>query len=111
MECPLNAAIELNFDLNNIYSWAKTWLVDFNAAKTVSLIISKKRSKPHHPVLTLGGTNINEVSHHKHLGIVLSSDATWIFLLVGCFRLNSPLREYFSLYRASSHREGERKEK
>ena len=77
MECPLNAAIELNFDLNNIYSWAKTWLVDFNAAKTVSLIISKKRSKPHHPVLTLGGTNINEVSYHKHLGIVLSSDATW----------------------------------
>ena len=72
MECPPNAAIELNCDLNNIYSCAKTWLVDFNAAKTVSLIISKKRSKPHHPVLTLGGTNINEVSHHKHLGIVLS---------------------------------------
>ena len=46
VECPLNAAIELNFDLNNIYSWAKTWLVDFNAAKTDSLIIYKKRSKP-----------------------------------------------------------------
>ncbi|MES9994357.1 MAG: hypothetical protein ABW098_20600 [Candidatus Thiodiazotropha sp.] len=77
VECPLNAAIELNLDLKTIHSWAKTWLVDFNATKTVSLIISKKRSKPHHPVLTLGGTNINEVTHHKHLGIVLSSDATW----------------------------------
>ena len=31
--------------------------------------------------------------------------------LVGCFRLNGPLRQYFSLYRAVSLREGERKEK
>ena len=33
------------------------------------------------------------------------------FLLVGCFGLNGPLRQYFSLYRAVSQREGERKEK
>ena len=31
--------------------------------------------------------------------------------LVGCFELNGPLRQYFSLYRAVSQREGERKEK
>ena len=31
--------------------------------------------------------------------------------LVGCFRFNSPLRQYFSLYPAVSQREGERKEK
>ena len=31
--------------------------------------------------------------------------------LVGCFGLNGPLRQYFSLYRAVSQREGERKEK
>ena len=31
--------------------------------------------------------------------------------LVGCFRFNSPLRQYFSLYRAISQREGERGEK
>ena len=31
--------------------------------------------------------------------------------LVGCFGLNDPLREYFSLYRAVSQREGERREK
>ena len=28
-----------------------------------------------------------------------------------CFRLNAPLRQYFSLYRAVFQREGERKEK
>ena len=32
-------------------------------------------------------------------------------LLVGCFGLNGPLRQYFSLYRAVSQREGERKDK
>ena len=31
--------------------------------------------------------------------------------LVGCLRLNGPLRQYFILYRAVSQREGERKEK
>ena len=30
--------------------------------------------------------------------------------LVGCFGLNGPFRQYFSLYRAVSQREGERKE-
>ena len=31
--------------------------------------------------------------------------------LVGCFGFNGPFRQYFSLYRAVSQREGERKEK
>ena len=31
--------------------------------------------------------------------------------LVGCYGLKGPLRQYFSLYRADSQREGERKEK
>ena len=31
--------------------------------------------------------------------------------LVGCFRLNGPLRQCFSLYRAVSRKEGERKER
>ena len=30
--------------------------------------------------------------------------------LVGCFGFNGPLRQYFSLYRAISQREGERDE-
>ena len=35
----------------------------------------------------------------------------WIGWSVGCLGLNGPLRQYFSLYRAVSQREGERKEK
>ena len=31
--------------------------------------------------------------------------------LVGCFGFNGPLRQYYSLYRAVSQREGERRER
>ena len=35
----------------------------------------------------------------------------WVCMyLVGCLGLNGPLRQYFSLYRAVSQREGERRE-
>ena len=33
------------------------------------------------------------------------------FWLVGCFGFNGPLRQYFSLYRTVSQREGEREKK
>ena len=38
-------------------------------------------------------------------------DGLFVGWLVGCFRLNGPLRQYFSLYRAVSQRRGERKER
>ena len=69
--------MELNNDLRYIYRWARKWLVDFNAAKTVSLIISKKRLKPNHPELFMANSSIKEVNQHKHLGLIFSSDATW----------------------------------
>ena len=44
--------------------------------------------------------------------ITLDEDMNCVIsLLVGCFGLNGPLRQYFSLYRAVSQREGERGEK
>ena len=39
------------------------------------------------------------------------SEQKFTIWLVGCFGFNGPLRQYFSLYRAVSQREGERKEK
>ena len=39
----------------------------------------------------------------------ISPSEVEIWLLVGCFGLNGPLRQYYSLYRAVSQREGERK--
>ena len=46
-------------------------------------------------------------SLHSFMMKVVSECAT----LVGCFGFNGPLRQYFSLYRAVSQREGERGEK
>ena len=44
----------------------------------------------------------DEIFHYSMYGM------NW---LVGCFGFNGPLRQYFSLYRAVSQREGERGEK
>ena len=42
---------------------------------------------------------------------IFVSRKTARYRLVGCFGFNGPLRQYFSLYRAVSQREGEREEK
>ena len=45
---------------------------------------------------------------YSHLSFLLFLP---LFGLVGCFGFSGPLRQYFSLYRAVSQREGERGEK
>ena len=46
--------------------------------------------------------------HGYFLEIIIIKTISW---LVGCFGFNGPLRQYFSLYRAVSQREGEREER
>ena len=65
--------------------------------------------------LVLGGTlNPNSLSlTHSHslclrLVSLFFKVVVW---MVGCFGFNGPLRQYFSLYRAVSQREGERRER
>lgn len=77
VEDPILAANLINNDLRLIYGWAKQWLVDFHANKTESLIITKRRTKSHHPPLRMGNTKIKEVKSHKHLGITFSNDGSW----------------------------------
>ena len=54
-----------------------------------------------------------DVSMHAVFFHTISSKDRMSLLdwLVGCFGFNDPLRQYFSLYRAVSQREGERAEK
>ena len=42
------------------------------------------------------------------LTLALTKDIGNGYTLVGCFGFNGPLRQYFSLYRAISQRQGER---
>ncbi|MCG8046087.1 MAG: reverse transcriptase family protein, partial [Candidatus Thiodiazotropha taylori] len=51
VENPNIAAIILNNDLDHIDAWAMQWLVDFNAAKTISQALSLKRNPPQYPTL------------------------------------------------------------
>ena len=46
--------------------------------------------------------------HYTYHHFKFHAEPSW---LVGCFGFNSPLRQYFSLYRAVSQKEGEREER
>jgi hypothetical protein len=67
----------LNLDLQTLSEWAGQWLVTFNATKTVSLHITKKRETVILPSLYLNGSTIKQVDSHCHLGVDLESKFTW----------------------------------
>ena len=77
VENPNTAAVTLNNDLNFITNWATDWLVDFNAAKTQSMILTLKRNSPYHPPLYMNGLAITETSSHKHLGLTFTNNCNW----------------------------------
>ena len=76
---PSDAGMTLQDDINKINNWEESWLVKLNPAKSESLVISRKTSKPVHPNLNMSKTPIPNVQTHKHLGIHLSSDGSWDF--------------------------------
>ena len=72
---PVSSATCLNNNLDNVLSWSRQWLVNFNPNKTKSMIISNKKSN--HPPLYFDGQPIEEVDNHKHLGIILNNKLNW----------------------------------
>ena len=74
---PISAAEMINTDLEIIHRWAEKWLVKFNPSKSESLLVSRKNNRNRHPPLIMNTVYINEVQHHKHLGVILSNDGTW----------------------------------
>ena len=73
VDTPNSAALVLNNDLRYITVWAAEWLVDFNASKTDSMLISRKRNPIQHPPLYMNGTMIKDTESHKHLGLTFSN--------------------------------------
>ena len=57
--------------------WAAQWRVDFNASKTVYMIVSDKKTSVNYPDLYLNGQSLTKVSSHKHLGMILTKNMTW----------------------------------
>lgn len=70
------AAEVLNEDLSYIQAWADQWLVKFSPTKTKSMTISFKRDNTV-PPLTLNNVVLDNVEHHKHLGITISKNLSW----------------------------------
>ena len=77
VDLPDQAAIILNTDLKTISDWANSWLVAFNASKTLSIIFSCKSNPVVHPSLFMHDTMINETTNHKLLGLILSNNCSW----------------------------------
>ena len=73
---PHSSAPRLNDDLKKISDWAKLWLVAFNPPKNESLVVSRKVNKPVHPPLFMQKQQIQEVNHHKDLGLYLTNDGS-----------------------------------
>ena len=74
---PQLTAATLNNDLNVIASWSSKWLVTMNGTKTKSMTFSLKRERTQHPVLKLSENSVDEVSTHKHLGLIFSNNMSW----------------------------------
>lgn len=74
---PVEAAHNLNSDMEKVNQWTKTWLVTFNPSKSEYLLFSRKINKSQHPHITMNNETIPEVNHHKHLGLIFSGDCTW----------------------------------
>ena len=82
VESPQSTATILNGDMSTISNWANFWLVDFNAAKTSSMVVSRKvNKKPIHPPLFMNNRLINETESHKHLGVTSPAPAVGLIVL------------------------------
>ena len=53
VDFPDSAAQILNIDLDRIANWAAKWLVNFNANKNESMLISRKILRVNHPIYIL----------------------------------------------------------
>ena len=50
---------------------------NFNHHQSNTRVISNKTHLAEHPPIHMDGSVLNEVSHHKHVGIILSKDLSW----------------------------------
>lgn len=66
----------LQTDLNKLAKWGKKWQMKFKPTKCNIMRFTRKKS----PITfnyTLSGQSLPETSHHKYLGVTLSSDMRW----------------------------------
>ena len=74
----VTATNQLNEDLSQISKWADTWLVKFNAGKSMALTVTLKMNLANIELpLSINNTTLETVDMHKHLGVELSTNLSW----------------------------------
>ena len=63
-------------DLECIHQWSSDWGITFNAAKTKSMLFSRKKMA-NLPPLFFNGTMLENSKSHKHLGVTFNSNVKW----------------------------------
>ena len=66
----------LQNDIDKLVSWSKTWQMQFNVTKCLTMRISRKKD----PVLMdyyIDGQKLSPVKNHPNLGVMLSNDLRW----------------------------------
>ena len=66
----------LNRNLEKATEWGNNWLVSFNQAKTESMSFGLPPSVSGEP-LVFQNNPIKEMTEHKHLGLIVSSNLSW----------------------------------
>ena len=74
---PRTLAVYLQDAADRLSQWFCTWSLTVNIEKTGLLILRRKAMQPISLSITLSGKTIQQVSKHKHLGLLLNSTLTW----------------------------------
>jgi hypothetical protein len=65
----------LNTNLESMQQWANQWLVNFSPRKTKLMTCSFKKQK--YPAIQFNNVTLDDVDHHKHLGLTIASNLSW----------------------------------
>ena len=68
---------QVNMNIGAIEIWSDEWLVTFSLPQAKSMIISNKMDRNNHPQASMHNSVPEDVAHHRHLEIVLSSNPGW----------------------------------
>lgn len=71
-----NSIQALQEDLYKIAKWSEDWCIILNPSKTTSMTFTRKRNSQPLDV-KFDDQTLKDVKHHTHLGLTLTSDASW----------------------------------
>ncbi|CAH1252398.1 NAT16 [Branchiostoma lanceolatum] len=67
----------LNRDLSSVSTWLSQWKLEANIDKCKAMFITTRAIPRPIPPVTLGGTILQVVTSHKHLGVTLTNTLSW----------------------------------